>query len=204
MLTPHCSAASGIVVPPSIVSTTRLRKSAEYGFAIHAGLLPAGSLNHIRAAMGIPDSAFPGNALNGGYLLYKVYFEELNRLGYIEGQNLIVERYSALGQPDRIGDLARQIAASHPDVILPVSGVFIKEIMTLTTSIPMVGPTADPVSDGFSSSLARPDRNFTGVVLDSGLEIWAKRVQLLLEAARKVTKLGYLLANPIKVTPSPR
>src|SRR5712671_6685281 len=63
MLTPHCSAASGIVVPPSIVSTTRLRKSAEYGFAIHAGLFPAGSLNHIRAAMGIPDSAFPGNAL---------------------------------------------------------------------------------------------------------------------------------------------
>src|SRR5882757_5391953 len=63
MLTPHCSAASGIVVPPSIVSTTRLRKSAEYGFAIHAGLLPAGSLNHIRASMGIPDSAFSGNAL---------------------------------------------------------------------------------------------------------------------------------------------
>src|ERR1700704_4479812 len=69
MLTPHCSAASGIVVPPSIVSTTRLRKSAEYGFAIHAGLLPAGSLNHIRAAMGIPDSAFPGNALNAAFML---------------------------------------------------------------------------------------------------------------------------------------
>ena len=63
--------------------------------------------------------------LNGGYLPYKVYFEELNRLGYIEGQNLIVERYSALGQPDRIGDLAREIVASRPDVILPVSGVFI-------------------------------------------------------------------------------
>jgi putative ABC transport system substrate-binding protein len=74
--------------------------------------------------------------------------------------------------------------------------VFIKEIMAVTTSIPMVGPTSDPVSSGFSSSLARPDRNFTGVVLDSGLEIWAKRVQLLLEAARKVTKLGYLTANP--------
>src|ERR1700730_16863108 len=63
MLTPHCSAASGMVVPPSIAPTTRLRRSSEYGFAIHAGLLPAGSLNHIRAAMGIPDSAFPGNAL---------------------------------------------------------------------------------------------------------------------------------------------
>src|SRR5712671_1930034 len=63
MLTPHCSAASGMVVPPSIVPTTRLRRSAEYGFAMPAGLLPADSLNHIRDAMGIPDSAFPGNAL---------------------------------------------------------------------------------------------------------------------------------------------
>jgi putative ABC transport system substrate-binding protein len=63
---------------------------------------------------------------NGGHRLYKVYFEELNRLGYIEGQNLIVERYSALGQPDRIRDLAREIVASRPDVILPIStGVFI-------------------------------------------------------------------------------
>jgi hypothetical protein len=52
-----------MVAPASIVSTTRLRKSSEYGFAIHAGLLPVGSLNQIRAGMGIPDSAFSGNAL---------------------------------------------------------------------------------------------------------------------------------------------
>src|SRR5208282_5315843 len=54
MLTPHCSAASGMVMSPSIASITRLRKSSEYGFAIHAGLLPAGILNHIRTQMGIP------------------------------------------------------------------------------------------------------------------------------------------------------
>jgi putative ABC transport system substrate-binding protein len=140
-------------------------------------------------------------APNGGYRTLEVYFEELNRLGYVEGQNLIVERYSALGQPDRIGDLARQIVASRPDVILALSGVFIQEVIALTTSIPMVGISADPVAVGHSSSLARPDRNYTGVVLDAGLEIWAKRVQLLLEAARKVKKLGFLAANPI-VTPN--
>jgi ABC-type uncharacterized transport system substrate-binding protein len=138
----------------------------------------------------------------GGYRPYKVYFEELNRLGYIEGQNLIVERHSALGHPDRIGDLARQIVASHPDVILTVSSVFIQEVIAMTTGIPMVGPTADPVALGLSSSLARPDRNFTGVVVDAGLEIWAKRVQLLLETVRKVTKLGYLVANPT-TSPTP-
>ena len=95
---------------------------------------------------------------------YKAYFDELNRLGFIEGQNLIVERYSGLGQPDRYGDFARQIVASHPDVILPFSAVFIKEIKALTTGIPMVGPTADPVALGLSTNLARPDGNFTGVV----------------------------------------
>jgi ABC-type uncharacterized transport system substrate-binding protein len=126
----------------------------------------------------------------------KVYFEELTRLGYIEGQNLIVERYSALGQPDRIGDLARQIIASHPDVILPLSVPISKEIKALTTGIPMVGPTMDPVAVGLSTNLARPDGDFTGVVLDAGLEIWAKRVQLLLETARKATKLGLLVAGP--------
>src|SRR6185503_3785223 len=52
---------------------------------------------------------------NGGLQPYKVYFEELNRLGYVEGKNLVVERYSALGQPDRIADLTREIVASRPD-----------------------------------------------------------------------------------------
>jgi putative tryptophan/tyrosine transport system substrate-binding protein len=128
--------------------------------------------------------------------VYKAYFDELNRLGYVEGQNLIVERYSAFGQPSRIADAAGEIVASRPDVILPYSGPLIREIMALTTSIPIVGGTADPVAFGLTTSLARPDRNFTGVVVDAGLEIWAKRVQLLLEAAPKVTRLGLLDANP--------
>src|SRR5690242_5083069 len=71
-----------------------------------------------------------------GYRPYEVFFEELNRLGYVEGQNLILERYSALGQPDRIGGLARQIAASRPDVIVPSGSLFIKEMMALTNGIP--------------------------------------------------------------------
>src|SRR3979411_1986634 len=86
MLTPHCSAASGMVAPPSIASTTRLRKSSEYGFAIHAGLLPVGSLNHIRASMGIPDSAFSGNAL------------EPHEANTFDSRGLI---YIKLGQIDR-------------------------------------------------------------------------------------------------------
>ena len=129
--------------------------------------------------------------------VYKAYFDELKKHGYIEGQNLIVERYSALGHPDRIGDLAREIVANHPDVVLPLSGVFLKEFMALHSFIPMVGPTADPVAFELASNLARPDKHFTGVVVDAGLEIWPKRFQLLLETARKMTKLGFLNADPV-------
>jgi hypothetical protein len=59
----------------------------------------------------------------------------------------------------------------------------IREIKALGTGIPMVAPTTDPVVYGLSTNLARPDGDFTGVVLDAGLEIWAKRVQLLFETA---------------------
>src|SRR5450432_2137762 len=90
MLTPHCSAASGMVAPPSIVPTTRLRRSAEYGFAIPAGLLPAGSLNHIRAAMGIPDSAFSGNALALSLRPRQVHFS-------FSSKNIAVEVGDPLG-----------------------------------------------------------------------------------------------------------
>ena len=156
-----------------------------------------------RVAVFHPTDPHPLEGLTiNGRRGYKAYFDELNRLGYIEGQNLIVERYSALGHLDRIRDLAREIVASHPDVILPFSGPFLNELMALNTNIPMVGPTADPIPFGWTTSLARPDRNFTGAVIDAGLEIWAKRFQLLLESARKLTKVGFLAANPPHGPPS--
>src|ERR1700736_3823603 len=50
--------------------------------------------------------------------LYQPFFEELRRLGDVEGQNLIVERYSGEGYPERFADLAREIAARKPDLIV--------------------------------------------------------------------------------------
>jgi putative ABC transport system substrate-binding protein len=53
-----------------------------------------------------------------GRRTFKAYFGELNRLGDVEGKNLIVERYSPLGRTERYGDVARAIVASHPDLIV--------------------------------------------------------------------------------------
>src|SRR6267154_4886690 len=52
-----------------------------------------------------------------GYRIYRVFFEELSRLGYVEGQNLVVERYSAEGRSERAADLARDVVSTHPDLI---------------------------------------------------------------------------------------
>ena len=53
---------------------------------------------------------------------YRAFFEELNRLGLIEGQNLVVERYSAEGRTERHVELAREVVGTHPDVIAALSG----------------------------------------------------------------------------------
>jgi putative ABC transport system substrate-binding protein len=131
-----------------------------------------------------------------GHRRFKAYFDELNKLGYIEGQNLVVERYSGRGQPARFGELARQIIASRRDVLFPSSGLFVQKIIELNTDVPMVGLTVDPIEYGFTTTLARPDRNFTGVTVDGGFEFVRKRFQLLLEAAQKLKKVGSLLAYP--------
>ena len=55
-------------------------------------------------------------------IMPKAYFQELDRLGYIEGKNLVVEWYSVLGRHDRTEEIARAVVASRPDLIFSMSG----------------------------------------------------------------------------------
>jgi putative ABC transport system substrate-binding protein len=116
-----------------------------------------------------------------GRRFYKAFFGELIRLGYTEGKNLIVERYSGLGRIDRYQDLARAIVASKPDLIVCVSGPLAFQLKLLTTKIPILASSADPVAVGLVTSLARPGGNITGISVDAGLEVWGKRLQFLNE-----------------------
>ena len=54
----------------------------------------------------------------GGGTAWLAFFQELRRLGYIEGQNLAIERYSAEGHHERYADIAREIVNSKPDLIV--------------------------------------------------------------------------------------
>src|SRR3974390_1544501 len=70
---------------------------------------------------------------------YRALFEELKRLGYSEGVNLVVGRYSAHGRTDLNSQLARDIVATAPAVILATNGALVVALVQATTSIPIVG-----------------------------------------------------------------
>jgi hypothetical protein len=53
----------------------------------------------------------------GGGTAWRAFFGELRRLGYVEGQSLIIERYSAEGHHERYADIAQEIVGSNPDLI---------------------------------------------------------------------------------------
>ena len=123
---------------------------------------------------------------------WRAFFGELRRLGYVEGQNLIIERYSAEGHHERYADLARQIVARNPDVIVTGTNPVVIAFRAATSTIPVVAFMLDPLHAGLVTSLGRPGSNLTGITLDPGIEIWGKRLEMLKEAVPSATKAAFL------------
>jgi putative ABC transport system substrate-binding protein len=119
---------------------------------------------------------------------YRGFFDELNRLGFVEGKNLVVERYSGGGQPDRFAQLASYVVDTRPDAIYSMDGNFGLAFKAATTTIPIVTIAGDPVVMGLVSNIARPGGNVTGTANSVGLEIWGKRIGLLKETLPKLSK----------------
>jgi putative tryptophan/tyrosine transport system substrate-binding protein len=131
-----------------------------------------------------------------GNSYYRAFFEELSRLGYVEGHNFGVERYSGEGRAEHYGELARNVVNTHPDLIIAVGGRLSLDFKMATTTIPIVTMIIDPIAMGLVTSIARPGGNITGVTIAGGLEITGKRIGLLVEAIPKLSTLGYLASQP--------
>ena len=127
--------------------------------------------------------------------VYRPFFEELARLGYVEGQNLGVARYSGEGQPERVTARTGPRRRQHvPDLIIALARLSLDFKMT-TTTIPIVTIVSDPIALGLVASIARPGGNITGGTIAAGLEIIAKRMGLLVEAVPKLSAVGYLTSR---------
>ena len=126
--------------------------------------------------------------------LYRGFFERLRQLGFAEGQNLEITRYSGEGRSERFGDVVRDAINLKPDVIFVFSARLQFMFKEATMTIPIVGVMADPVRLGFVESLARPGGNITGVAADPGIEFYNKNFEMLKEAVPKVSKVGILVS----------
>ena len=132
----------------------------------------------------------------GGPPHYRAFFEELSRLGYVQGQNLGVERYSGEGRPERYAELARDVVNTHPDLILVGGALLSLDFKMATTTIPIVTIVIDPIAVGLVASIARPGGNITGVTIAGGFEIIGKRMGLLGEAMPKMSTVHFLASRP--------
>src|SRR5215472_16888369 len=155
-----------------------------------------------RIALVHPSVSITDMSENGGNSNYVALFKELGRLGYMEGVNLVVTRYSGEGQEERYPELCREVVRTKPDVIVTASTRLVLSFKVATNTVPVVAATGDPVPVGIVANIARPEGNITGVSSVAGTEIWGKRLQVMREAVPAASKMGFLGSRQLWSLPS--
>ena len=120
--------------------------------------------------------------------------QALRDLGYMEGQTVAVEYRYAHGKAELYTELAAQLVRLKVDVMVVGAGTPTLAAKNATQTIPIVGVgmAADPVGTGVVASLARPGGNVTGLSFVTGRGFIGKLVELLKEAAPKISHIGFL------------
>ena len=126
---------------------------------------------------------------------FRALLDELSRQGFVDGENLIVDLYSGHGQTGRYAELTRAVVDTSPDAIFTSGYPMVAGLKAATPTIPIVATIDDPVAEGLAFSLARPGTNLTGVTVDAGLELYGKRLALLLEVRPNVSAVAYLSSH---------
>ena len=125
-------------------------------------------------------------------VILKAFVAGLRELGYVEGQNIIIERELSEANSDRLREAAAEFVKQNVDIIVTSSTTAARPAKQVTSVIPIVGiAMADPVDDGLVASLARPGGNVTGTSF-LGPQLVTKRLQLLSEVAPQHSRMAVL------------
>ena len=118
--------------------------------------------------------------------------EELAELGYVEGRNIAFDIRAAGRNIERLPQLARELVARHPDVIVSATATAARALIDATRDIPIVlALIGDPVGLGLTNSMARPSGNVTGFTTGNDT-VAAKRLELLREMVPTAGKVALL------------
>jgi putative tryptophan/tyrosine transport system substrate-binding protein len=123
--------------------------------------------------------------------LLEVFRQELNKLGWIEGNNITFEYRFAEQKPERLAGLAADLVRLKVDLIVVIATAAALAAKEATTTIPIVMASGDPVGAGLVASLAQPGGHVTGL---SSLapELNSKRLEILKDAVRRLARVGLL------------
>jgi putative ABC transport system substrate-binding protein len=129
---------------------------------------------------------------SGSAVLLEAFWQEMQKLGWVEGKNITIEYRFAEGKNDRLPELAADLVRLKLDMIATTGGPAALAAKGATTTLPIVmATTGDPVGEGLVASLARPGGNVTGL---SALttELNTKRLEILKDVIPKLTRVGLL------------
>ena len=158
--------------------------------------LPAGAQS---AAGKVPRVGVLGVTSAAGYARQvEAMRQGFRDLGYVEGQNLVIEYRWADGRYDRLPALAAELIRLQPDVIV-TSGPGTRVLKEATTIPIVMAVGGDAVAEGLVASLARPGGNITGSTF-FGPEVSAKRLEMLKSAVPRLGRVAVLL-NPANRNP---
>jgi ABC-type uncharacterized transport system substrate-binding protein len=167
--------------------------SSLLGVPIAAGAQPAGK---------IPRIGFLGNATPALEAhLVGPFREGLRDLGYVEGQNIVIDYRWADGDYARLPGLIAELIAQRVDVIVTAGTPASLAVKKATTSVPLVMvAVGDPVATGLVASLGRPGGSITGLT-SIAAEMEGKRLELLREVIPRISHIAVLwnAASPIQV-----
>jgi putative ABC transport system substrate-binding protein len=136
--------------------------------------------------------------------ILRSFLEGLRELGYVEGQNVVIERRSAEGKTQRLPDLFDELVRLNVDVILASGEQTTPALLGLTRTVAIVQPTLmDPVERGYVKNLARPGGNLTGLSLRVDPAISGKLLEVLKEIVPRMSRVAVLHQTaPAGVRPS--
>src|SRR5512147_1015938 len=163
------------------------------------GTLAGGLLAAPLAAEALPATVARIGLLSSGSVnspeaqeMLNAFQQELRELGYIQGQNIVVEYREAEGEMGRLPSLASDLARLKVDLIVAAATPAARAAQRATSTLPIVAVAmGDPIADGLVASLARPGGNVTGNTF-LGPELVPKRLELLKEALPRVSRVAAL------------
>jgi len=134
----------------------------------------------------------------------RIFLEGMRELGWVDGQNITIERRAVAGQPERFTALAEELVELHVDLIVVNSTPGAMKVAQVSPTIPIVivgGNVTVLIRAGLIKSLARPGGNMTGSMSSTGPENFDKTLQLLKEVAPKISRVAHLFSPPFEPRP---